>query len=470
MTFNPLNLFPYLGVRAKTPPEQIVQTRAPAASDYQYRIGTLWVNTTTGASYQLTALSGQTATWAVLGGGSSDVNTINGLSPTAGNITIAGTANQISVGNAGSTVTLSLPAAITTPGSLTTTTSLTATTTVTAGTGITSTTGNIVATAGAVNAGTTMTAGTGITATTGNIVATAGAVNAGTTMTAGTGITATTGNIVATAGAVNAGTTMTAGTGITSTTGNIVATAGNVFANEGNFTGINVTLTSSPVLQTAATTGDVPTGATGDVNIMALENGVIMEQFILGAGQTIIAPRMSSTGLLTSLDLTNAEGAEYNFGAALSNSRFAFTIGTSAAFRIRLNVNAADIGGLDPFVVGFRKVQANDATFTNYTDFACIGARATTAADVCVIQTNLNSGGAIITNTTDAWTDGTSKSFAVNVSATGVVTFLINGVAPTVTQAFTFDNGDVVVPFIRHTFGAATPAAINWQVLQVGFQ
>src|SRR5690606_1546480 len=67
--------------------------------------------------------------------------------------------------------------------------------------------------------------GTGITATTGDIVATAGAVNAGTTMTAGTGITATTGDIVATAGAVNAGTSMTA------TAGDITATLGNIIVN-----------------------------------------------------------------------------------------------------------------------------------------------------------------------------------------------------------------------------------------------
>ena len=96
---------------------------------------------------------------------------------------------------------------------------------------ITAATGNIVATAGQVNAGTTITAGTGITSTAGNIVATAGQVNAGTTITAGTGITSTTGDIAATAGQVNAGTTITAGTGITSTTGDIRATAGSVRAN-----------------------------------------------------------------------------------------------------------------------------------------------------------------------------------------------------------------------------------------------
>lgn len=282
-------------------------------------------------------------------------------------------------------------------------------------------------------------------------------------ITAGTGITSTTGNIVASAGSINAATDVVAG-------GNVTAIFGSVSALEGNFSNMNVTFTSSPLLETAATTGDIPTGATGDTNLMAIENGLIMEEFILGAGQTIIAPRMSSTGLLTSLDLTNAEGAEYNFGAARTNSKFKFTANVSPAFFIELTVNAADIGGLDPFVVGFRKSQANDATLTNYTDFACIGARSTTAADVCVIQTQLNTGGAVITNTTDAWLDGTTKTFRVNVSSAGVVTYLINGIAPTATAAFTFDASDAVVPFIRHTFGAATPAAINWITLKIGFQ
>ena len=80
-------------------------------------------------------------------GGTGAVQTINSLLPTAGNIDIVGTANQVGVSNAGSTVTLSLPAAITAPGSLTTTTTLAATTTVTAGTGLIATTGGVTATA-----------------------------------------------------------------------------------------------------------------------------------------------------------------------------------------------------------------------------------------------------------------------------------------------------------------------------------
>lgn len=139
MSFNPLNLFNYLGVKAKTPPELIQNTRAPTASDFQFDIGTLWVNTSSGASYQLVAIAGQTATWVALGGGAAAVATINNLTPTAGNITLAGTANQLTATSAGSTVTYSLPNAVTAPGSLTATTTLTATSGA-----ITATNGNLV--------------------------------------------------------------------------------------------------------------------------------------------------------------------------------------------------------------------------------------------------------------------------------------------------------------------------------------
>jgi hypothetical protein len=137
--------------------------------------------------------------------------------PTAGNINLLGTANQITVTGAASTLTWSIPATFIAPGSIASTTTITAgtalvaTTTVTAGTGITSTLGNIVASAG-------------------NIDATLGSMSAGTTITAGTGITSTTGNISASAGQVNAGTSMTAGTTITATLGNITATNGNFVA------------------------------------------------------------------------------------------------------------------------------------------------------------------------------------------------------------------------------------------------
>ena len=148
--------------------------------------------------------------------------------------------------------------------------SMTANTTITAGTGIASTTGNIVATAGQVQAGTTITAGTGITSTTGNIVASTGQVQAGTsvlagtTVTAGSGITSTTGNIVATAGEVRAGTGLVATSGGVDFTGklksNVISTNNNTNINPANaavfiWNGAANTLNSS--LFTAGSAGTI---------------------------------------------------------------------------------------------------------------------------------------------------------------------------------------------------------------------
>ena len=230
-----------------------------------------------------------------------------------------------------------------------------------------------------------------------------------------------------------------------------------------------VPITSAPVMATKANTGGVPTGATGDENLMVMQQGEILEQHINGAGQTIIAPVMDATGLLISLDLTNDEGAEYAWGI-LGTNRHAYTIGTDAAFFFKCKIKIADATGADPVYIGFRKQEAYQGTFTAYTDYAFIGVEETQNSELITIADELNSGGTTYTNTTDAWTDGQTKTLTVNVSAAGVVTYLIDGVAPTATHAFTFDNGDVVMPCIHFLHGAAAPGAIHLIDMECGYQ
>jgi hypothetical protein len=257
-----------------------------------------------------------------------------------------------------------------------------------------------------------------------------------------------------------------AGTGKITMTGTIQEATTNFVTS----TGDSITFAQSPVLQSNLTTGAAPTGVAGDVNLMSIGNGIIMEQFIIGT-QTIIAPRMSSSGLLVSLDLTATDGVEYNWGAARNNSRNSFTIGTSAAFFFEVQMTIADISGGSPYCIGFRKTEANNATFANYTDYAAIGMFTLTSATNIVLCTELNSGGQTLTNTTDAWGgDGATKTLKVLVSAAGVVTYTINGAAPTSTAAFTFDSTDVVAPFIRIEHGAVAPGAVNIVSMKCGFQ
>ncbi len=255
--------------------------------------------------------------------------------------------------------------------------------------------------------------------------------------------------------------------------GNITMT-GTIEAVDAKFsvpTGIDITLATNPTMTSAGTGGGVATGATGDLNIMALQEGVVMEQFILGAGQTIISPRMvTDGGLNIALDQVDDEGAEYNFGAASETSRFAFTVGTSAAFQIDATFKVADSTGCEPLLVGFRKAEANNATVASYDTFASIGLRGASATDKVVLSTNLSGGGNIITDTTDAFTDGQTHKLSVLVSAAGVVTYLIDGSAPSTTAAITFDNADVVCPFIHFLNGTDVAGNVELTALKIGFQ
>jgi hypothetical protein len=279
----------------------------------------------------------------------------------------------------------------------------------------------------------------------------------------GTNATVHTTTVGSTTGA--SATVIQSGTGKITLTGTVVEMVADFI----DVSGSQITFTQSPILQSNLTTGGVPTGVAGDVNIVSLQNGMLMEEFIIGT-QTIIAPRMSANGLLTSLDLTNADGVEFNFGAARANSKHSFTIGTSPAFYLQWRFRVADVSGLEPCYIGFRKTQANDAVIANYTDFVAYGPNDAISPGDCAISTQLNTGGLTNTDTNDAFADGSTHTLRINVSAAGVVDFLFDNAAPTVTQAFTFDNGDVVHPFWRHTFNAAAPGTIDWISMECGNQ
>ena len=277
----------------------------------------------------------------------------------------------------------------------------------------------------------------------------------------------TDGERVVTVGSVNgaAALVLQSGTGEITMTG----TVKQIDAELMGTTGIYIpTINMSPVMTTAANTGGAPTGATGDVNLMSLQNQAIMSQFILGAAQTIIAPRMSANGLLISLDLTVAEGAEYGFEGAL-DSTFGFTVGTSGAFFFELDLYINDMDGADPYIFGFRKTEANNATFANYTDYYAVGMNAGTSVTNVVIFDELNSTGQTITDTTDAWGgDGTTNTLRIDVSAAGVCTAYINGVIASAAPAFTFD-ADRVTPFIRLTH-SASPTQVAITGIRIGLQ
>lgn len=98
-------------------PTPVVSTRSPTANDKKYPAGQTWINTSNNQAYTLTSVVAGSATWALSSPGDSDVDTLTGdsggaLSPSGGNITLAGGTNITSAGS-GSTITFNMDAAIT---------------------------------------------------------------------------------------------------------------------------------------------------------------------------------------------------------------------------------------------------------------------------------------------------------------------------------------------------------------------
>jgi hypothetical protein len=202
-----------------------------------------------------------------------------------------------------------------------------------------------------------------------------------------------------------------------------------------------------------------PTGSTGDVNLLKHLFGEY-EYHVKGTGQTILAPVWGATGLNVSQDLTNNEGVEYTNGIT-ALSRFSFTVGTDSVF-FKLKIKITDVSGSDQLIMGFRKQEAYQADWNDYDELVSIG---NVSGDI-KLGTILNNAATVVTDTTDNWADGATKTLEVYVSKAGVVTYKIDGAAPTVTAAFTFDNAEKIIPFfflLHDTDVAESTLILEWQ-------
>jgi len=196
---------------------------------------------------------------------------------------------------------------------------------------------------------------------------------------------------------------------------------------------------SEPVSVKKAGAG-AATGSTGDENLMKLNNS-LWEYHILGT-QTIVSPTMGVGGLDVNMDQTNNDGVELCLGINAAN-RGVFTVGTSPAFYAKMKFSIADVSGTDDCAFGFRKVEAYQAAIDNYDEMAAINV---INRDI-YIETILNGGATATVNTTKDWNDGETHMLEVLVAEDGVVTFRVDGTIPPITASFTFDSGEVVVPF-----------------------
>ena len=206
------------------------------------------------------------------------------------------------------------------------------------------------------------------------------------------------------------------------------------------------------------------TGATGDENVLMFNNGEQLYHHVLGT-QTLITPNIVAAGLDIAQDLTNTDGMEI-CGAPSTGTGIEFTVGTDAAFYFSCALTITDVTGTDDLAIGFRKKEAFQAAVDNYDEMAAfniIGGNIN-------IETILNGTATTTTDTTDNWADTASKTLKVLVSAAGVVTYTIDGSAPTTTAAFTFDDGEVVTPFVYLLHASDIAEATIITTWDVGYQ
>ena len=206
------------------------------------------------------------------------------------------------------------------------------------------------------------------------------------------------------------------------------------------------------------------TGAEGDENVLMFANGDSLYHHVLGT-QTLITPNIVAAGLDIAQDLTNDDGMEL-CGTPSTGTGIEFTVGTDAAFYFACSITITDVSGTDDFAIGFRKVEAFNATLDNYDEMAAFNI---ISGDIKT-ETILNGTATVTTDTTDNWADAASKTLKVLVSAAGVVTYQIDGSAPTTTAAFTFDDAEVVTPFVHLLHDSDVAEATIITAWDVGYQ
>jgi hypothetical protein len=213
--------------------------------------------------------------------------------------------------------------------------------------------------------------------------------------------------------------------------------------------------------------GGAAAGGSGETDVMN-DTKSAFEYFNI-VGNTNLGPKLDgSFGLNLAADATSTHGVEYNTGVTPQNN-FTFLIDTTGnttpAFFLKATLKLATAAGAT-VLMGFRKLQANNATFSSYTDFASMGL----VAGEFELETQLASGGVVITDTTQAGVDATAFEMAVMVDAFGNVTYQLNGQPPTVVAAYQFANGLTVMPFLRIVQNVTTTATASCNYFECGFQ
>jgi len=163
-------------------------------------------------------------------------------------------------------------------------------------------------------------------------------------------------------------------------------------------------------------------------------------------------PTVSADGLEVVVDADAADGVtgwEITNGI-LSTSRAAHTVGSTDGHTIYCEavIKIDDISDVTELGFGFRKAEAFRAAVDDYDEMASFNVGQDADGQI-EIHTIINNAATAETDTTlTDWADAGVHTLRIEVDKNGKCMFLFDGAEPTVTASFTFDAGEVIVPFL----------------------
>lgn len=239
-----------------------------------------------------------------------------------------------------------------------------------------------------------------------------------------------------------------------------------------NFNKFNV---GAPLVSATKYDGSAVSGTTGHTNIYNFQGGKYLYGSILGAGQTIVAPVIAATGLDFRLDAADNEGISLKGAAtdlALGTEGLDyFTVGTSPAFYAKVKLLTSDISKFDDVRFGFKIAsQAHTATLADITDYVAICV-VDVAGDIQIKASVDNTEITPVDITTgEIWANDTSLTLEVRVSASGSVTYYVNGNKLSEAPASVMNSDDKVCLWLYQLSGATGAATFIIEELECGLQ
>lgn len=222
---------------------------------------------------------------------------------------------------------------------------------------------------------------------------------------------------------------------------------------------VNFTEGANKAIQLMRATGVAYVSTAAVLNYIYYGKHIFGFMPIVDAGDTV--PAADATGLdITAGNVTNNDNEEI-FTGTLGTTGRPFIVGTDPAFKFCATMSVADVSGSDLMACGFRTPDPATVAIASYTDYCAVGH----ASGNYFTHDKTNG---LDDSASDVIADTESDVWCTLVSAAGVCTYTVDGVAVSSPGAHTIPDGLLVIPFctvLHDADGADDTLITKWDVV-----